>query len=48
MTLPGFDAYPDPAPARTAVGYLSWLAEQPYPGRLGVLVPGGLQRAPGG
>lgn len=31
MTLPGFEAIPDPAPARTAHGYLSWLAAQPYP-----------------
>ena len=31
MTLPGFSHIPDPAPARTAHGYLSWLAAQPYP-----------------
>ena len=31
MTLPGFDAYPDPAPAKTAFGYLPWLHEQDYP-----------------
>lgn len=31
MTLPGFDAYPDPAPTKTAAGYLAWLHEQDYP-----------------
>ena len=31
VTLPGFDAYPDPAPAKTAFGYLPWLHEQDYP-----------------
>lgn len=32
MTLPGLDAYPDPAPAKTGIGYLTWLSEQDYDG----------------
>lgn len=32
MTLPGLDAYPDPAPTKTAAGYLAWLHEQDYDG----------------
>ena len=31
MTLPGFKAIPDPAPGKTASGYLTWLAQQTYP-----------------
>ncbi len=31
VTLPGFEAIPDPAPAKTASGYLTWLAAQTYP-----------------
>lgn len=31
MTLPGFEAIPDPAPTKTASGYLTWLAAQTYP-----------------
>lgn len=31
MTLPGFEHITDPAPAKTATGYLTWLADVDYP-----------------
>lgn len=31
MTLPGFDAHPNPVPANPAPGYLAWLHARDYP-----------------
>lgn len=32
MTLPGFETIPDPAPGKTATGYLTWLHQNTWPG----------------
>lgn len=32
MTLPGFEHITDPAPAKNATGYLTWLAALDWPG----------------